>query len=208
MRSGRCDRIPDPQNGLPARLEGPRHSRHARAVPDLARHGLALLARETGRPAEPLAFRPRPAQASLGALDQEIALELRDRVDHVHRQLARRTRQVDPTQRQAVNPYPELLELGDGGAHVHGVAPEPVELGHHENIARLQPVEQAREAAALAGRDGARHGLGHEAAWFDGEPGRLDLGELVVGGLARSGDAEVGEGARHEANSSENPDRN
>jgi hypothetical protein len=31
---------------------------------------------------------------------------------------------------------------------------------------------------------------------------------LVVRGLTRSGDAEIGEGARHEANSSENHDRN
>jgi hypothetical protein len=115
---------------------------------------------------------------------------------------------VGPTQRQAVDPHAEFLEPGHGRAHVHGVAAEPVELDHDQNVARLEPVEQAGEPAALPDRGGSRDGLGHEAARLDGEASGLDLGELVVGGLAGGRYAEVGEGARHEANSSENPERN
>lgn len=200
--------LPDPQDGLPAGLECPCQGRHARTLSELARDLRPLFAGETGRPAEPPAFRPRSAQPGLGPLDQEIALEFRDRVDHGHRQLARRTRQVDPTQRQAVDPHAEFLELGDGRTHVHGIAAESVELGHHQNVARLEPVEQAGEPAALPDRGGSRDGLGHEAARLDGEPSGLDLGELIVGGLAGGRDAEVSEGARHEAVLSENLDRN
>ncbi len=54
-----------------------------------------------------------------------------------------------------MDPHAEFLELGDGRAHVHGVAAEPVELGHDEDVARLEPVEQAGEPAALPDRGGA-----------------------------------------------------
>ena len=68
--------------------------------------------------------------------------------------------------------------------------------------------EQAGEPSALPDRGEARSGLGHEAAWLDGEPGGLDLDELIIGGLAGDRDAEVGEGAGRETGLSENPDRN
>ena len=41
-----------------------------------------------------------------------------------------------------------------------------------------------------------------DAPRLDGETGGRDLWELVVSGLARSGDAEVGEGAGHGPDSS------
>jgi hypothetical protein len=73
---------------------------------------------------------------------------------------------------------------GHGGAHVDGVAPEPVELGGHQHVAGLQAVELAREAAALGGGDAAGDGLGHDATRLDAEAGGVDLLELVVGSLA------------------------
>ena len=88
-----------------------------------------LIRRQACGPAQALAFRLGPAQARLGALDQQVALELRHRVDHVHRQLAGRTGEIDAAQRQAVDPHAEVGELGHCRAHVHGVAAEPVELG-------------------------------------------------------------------------------
>src|SRR4051795_3552542 len=67
-------------------------------------HAPALLRRKARRPAQPLALRLGPAQPRLGALDQQVALELRHRVDDAHRQLAGRARQVDAAQRQAGAP--------------------------------------------------------------------------------------------------------
>src|SRR3954453_6359146 len=66
-----------------------------------------------------------------------------------------------------------------------------------QHVAGLQPVEQAREAAASGGGDASRDRLGHDPAGLDGETGGADLLELVVGGLAGGGDADVGGGARH-----------
>ena len=67
---------------------------------------LPLLRRQARRPAQALALGLRPAQPRLGALDQEVALELRNRIDDVHRQLAGRAREVDAAQGQAVDPTP------------------------------------------------------------------------------------------------------
>jgi hypothetical protein len=65
------------------------------------------------------------------------------------------------------------------------------------SVAGLEPVEQAGEPGAPGGGDAAGDGLGDDAARLDPKAGGLDLAELVVGGLASGGDAEVGEGARH-----------
>ena len=54
--------------------------------------------------------------------------------------------------------------------------------------AGLEAVEEARETAALSRGDAAGDGLGHDPARLDGEAGGADLLELVVGGLAGSGD--------------------
>ena len=133
---------------------------------------LPLLRRQARRPAQPLALRPGPAQPRPGALDQQVALELRDRVDDAHRQLAGRAGEVDAAQRQAVDPHADPGELGHRGAHVRGVAAEPVEPGDHQHVAGLQPVEQARETPALSRDDAAGDGLGHDPARLDSEAGR------------------------------------
>src|SRR4051794_3191507 len=62
---------------------------------------------------------------------------------------------------------------------------------------RPSPVEQAREAAAPGRGDAAGDRLGHDPARLDGEAGRREFPELVVGGLADGGHADVGEDARH-----------
>src|SRR5215218_8795536 len=77
------------------------------------------------------------------------------------------------------------------------IATEAIELGDDQHVAGLQPVEQAREAAPLRGGDIPRHGLRDHAAGLDLEARRFDLLQLIVRRLARGGDAEVDEGARH-----------
>lgn len=73
----------------------------------------------------------------------------------------------------------------------HGVAAEPVELGDHQHVAGLQSVEQAREAAALCGGDAARDGLSHDPTGLNAETSGLDFLELIIGGLARGGNANI-----------------
>src|SRR4051812_19633675 len=58
-------------------------------------------------------------------------------------------------------------------------------------------VKQAREVAAPGGGETAGDDLGHDPVGLDAEAGGANLLELVVGGLAGGGDAQVGEGARH-----------
>ena len=43
------------------------------------------------------------AKAGLSALYEEIALEFRHRIDHVHGELTRRAGEIETTERQAVN---------------------------------------------------------------------------------------------------------
>jgi len=97
---------------------------------------------------------------------------------------------------------------GHGRAHVHGIAAESVELGDDQHVAGLQPVGQAREASALGDGDAAGDGLGHDPAGLDAETRGLDFLSLVVSGLTEGGDANVGEGARYGADSSEKGIRN
>ncbi|EPE62018.1 hypothetical protein L479_01600 [Exiguobacterium sp. S17] len=50
----------------------------------------------------------------MGALYEEIALKLGDRVDHTHCHAAGRAGEIDPAKGQAVNPYPHVVELTHG----------------------------------------------------------------------------------------------
>jgi hypothetical protein len=107
-----------------------------------------------------------------------------------------------------MNANPKLGKLRHRGAHIHHIATEAIELGDHQHVAGLQPVEQAREPAPLRGSDISGHGLGDHAAGLDLEARRLDLLQLIVRCLARGGDPEVGEGARHGRVSFEKDARN
>ena len=104
---------------------------------------------------------------------------------------------IHPAERQAVDAHAQARQRPHRGRHVHGVASQPVELGHHQHVAFLEPVHQLCEAPPLHGSHRARHGLGYDAARVDGEARSPDLAELVVGGLLGGADPEVGEGARH-----------
>lgn len=70
-------------------------------------------------------------ETGLRAFDQEIALELGDRIDHAHGQLSRRAGQIDASKGQAMHPDPHLFEPRRGGADVNGVTSKTVELGRH-----------------------------------------------------------------------------
>lgn len=58
---------------------------------------------------------------------------------------------------------PERVEALDRAADIHGVAAEPVELGHDQDVIPLEPVEEADEASALISGDAARDCLGDHA---------------------------------------------
>jgi hypothetical protein len=79
-----------------------------------------------------------------------------------------------------MDPDPELGELRDRGAHIHGAAAKAIELGDHQHVAGLQPVEQAGEAAPLRGGNVSGHRLGDDAPEFYLEAGCRDLLKLVV----------------------------
>src|SRR5215217_390795 len=106
-------RVPDAQDGLPTGLELACQGGHGRSFSQPPHRLLSLLRRQARRPAQALALRLGPAQPRLGALDQEVALELRDCVDDVHGQLAvlsglapAQTAVVSEAQRRAVKRLP------------------------------------------------------------------------------------------------------
>ena len=158
---------------------------------------LALILREAGGPPEGFPFGFRPGEASLGTLDQEVALEFSYGIDHVHRQLAGRAGEIDTAQGQAMNPYTDAGKPGDGAADIHGIAAEAVKFRDHEDVAGFEPVEKAGEPPALRSGDATRNRLGHDATWLDLEAGSLNLLNLVVGRLADGRDADIRKGTCH-----------
>ncbi len=68
-------------------------------------------------------------EAGLGALDQQVALELGDGVDDIHRHLSRRIGQVDPAKGEALHTDTRFPEPGDDRADIDGIATQPVEFG-------------------------------------------------------------------------------
>src|SRR5580704_1235508 len=66
------------------------------------------------------------------ALDQQVFLELRHCGDDAHCHLTGWARQIDGTQRQAMNADPLLRQLVDSRLDVDRVATQPVQLRHHE----------------------------------------------------------------------------
>ena len=72
-----------------------------------------------------------------------------------------------PTERQAVHTDTHLFQLGHSGADIDGIAPQPIELGHHQHIAPLHLVQKPYEPFVLFNRHGTRDRLGYHAMWFD-----------------------------------------
>jgi hypothetical protein len=62
------------------------------------------------------------------ALDQQVTLELRYRRDGAHGYLASRARQINTTQRQAVNTDTHLVKPLDRRLNIDGVAPQAFQL--------------------------------------------------------------------------------
>src|SRR5215204_2876741 len=89
--AGACDGagsgVPHAHDGLTAGVELARQRRDRYSVPEPALDLPPPLLCETQGPAERLAFSFRSAQARLGALNQQVTLELRDGIKDVHGQL-------------------------------------------------------------------------------------------------------------------------
>ena len=132
-------------------------------------HRLPLPAGKAVRPAGMPALGHGTAQAGLGALDEEIALEFSHRIDHVHGELARGAGEIDTAERQAVNPDAGFGEACHRGGDIHGVAPEAVELGDDQDISGLEPVGEPCEFRSLADGDTSRDGFGDDAVRLDPE---------------------------------------
>jgi hypothetical protein len=68
-------------------------------------------------------------QIQIGALDRQVTLELGHRVDHTYRHATSGACEVDPTQRQAMDPHAHLAQPGKCSGDVDRVSAEPVQLG-------------------------------------------------------------------------------
>lgn len=83
------------------------------------------------------------ARASpLGALDEEITLELSDYVDDIHGHLSSGADETDAAQGEAMDADAHLLQFGDGGADINGVASKPLEFGYDQHIPLFYPVDE------------------------------------------------------------------
>jgi hypothetical protein len=171
----RLRRISDPHDGLAAGLKGARQRRHTGSVLQALRHVPALIIVEADGPPQRFAFGFGPVEASLSALDQEVAFELGHGVDDMHGQLTGRAGEIDTAQSEAMHPHSDAGKFGDGAADIHGIAAEAVKFCDDEDVAGFEPVEQAGEAPALRRGDAARDRFGHHPARFDLEAGGLDL---------------------------------
>ena len=80
--------MPHAHDCLTTGLERARQRRHSYPVPKSVLDFSTLIIREARGPTEDLAFSFRSAEASLGVLDQQVPLELRDGIEDVHGQLA------------------------------------------------------------------------------------------------------------------------
>ena len=131
--------------------------------------------RESARSAESFSFRFGSRQTRLGSLDEQIAFKLGDGGDNLHRHLSRRAREVGPAKGKAMNANAEPGQSVDGGAHIHGVAAQAIELGDDQNISGLQLVHEADETAPLRGGDAAGDSFGDDAARLDIEARGFDF---------------------------------
>ena len=75
------------------------------------------------------------------------------------------------------------FEPFDGGAHIHGIAPESVQFRHHPHIARLQTINQTQEARTPAGGHRTTDALLNDPVTFEHEARRFDLLSLIGGNL-------------------------
>ena len=119
----------------------------------------------------------------MGSLNEEIALKFGDSGDNLHRHLPCCAREVGAAKGEAMNANAETGQSVDGGAHVHGVAAQTIELGDNQNVSRLQLVHKAYKTAPLSSGDAAGDGFGDDAARFDRKARRFDFTYLVFGSL-------------------------
>ncbi len=155
-----------------------------------------LVGRKCRWPPKRFSLRLGAFQTGLGALDQQIALELRNGVDHPHRQLARRAGQVNVAESEAVNTYAHLFQPGHGGADVDSIPAEPVQLGNDQHITPFHLVQQPAEPFATG--DGHRPGYGFcdNAVRLHPETRRFNLLTLVFRSLLCGRDPGMGQPPR------------
>ena len=109
------------------------------------------------------------AEAGLGALYEEIPLELRHRIDHMLGELALRAGEIDAAERQALSPDARRIKFRLRGCDIHGVPPETVELGDDQDITGLEPVGEPPKFQPIADGDAYPDGLGDDAVRLDPE---------------------------------------
>ena len=104
------------------------------------------------------AARPGGGQAGLGALDDQLALELGERGEDAEDQLAGGGRRVDrrALAGQDLEPDAALGELVDQVDEVAQVAAEPVELPGDQDIALAQRLEAGGEPGPVVALAGGR----------------------------------------------------
>jgi len=143
--------IAGPHDGLPAGAKRPGQGCDGFSTGQPLVQRLPLQGAQALGPAQRFTFRFRTRKPGLRALDQQVAFKLRHSGDHPHGHLASGAGEVHAAQGQAMHAHPQLRQGLHGHAHVHGVAPQPVELGHYQHIAGLQLVQQASKSLALGG---------------------------------------------------------
>ncbi len=149
------------------------------------------------RPTQHLPLGLCTGQSGLGPLDQQVALKLSYRGYDAHRHFSGWACKIDTAQRQAMHADPQPGQSLDGRSHVHGIAAEPVELGHHQDVTGFQFVQQLPEASALRRRHRPGDGLLNRSLRFDVKAGGGDLLDLVVGVLLGGRNPAVGKNSGH-----------
>ena len=128
----------------------------------------------------------------MGAFDKQIPFKLRDGVEDLHGHRAGGTCEIGTTQGETVDLHAHFRERLDGGADIDGVTTEPIKLGDNENVAGFQPVHEFGKATALRDCRAAGNCLADDPARLDLKAGGLNFLNLVFGGLAGRGDADIG----------------
>ena len=118
-----CNFVPYSNDGLAAGAEFTGHGSDGMALRELLAHYGHLPLVEALRSPYGLARRLGEGQSGLGPFDQLIPLEFGYCGDDAHGHFSCRACQVNPAQREAMNPNSGLCEFVHCGANVHGIAP-------------------------------------------------------------------------------------
>ena len=119
----------DPHDRLTRSLELAGDLRNRRTFSQEAQNLSFLCVGQCGRSSKLFSVSFGPFDATVRAFNERVSLEFSNSINYLHCHLPDRAGQINAAQRQAMHVHASRFQLFDGGAHIHRITPQPVELG-------------------------------------------------------------------------------